>query len=295
MLIKIINTDNLGFVLYLDLMGQKPYLLTGMSNNTGGEQRMAYTPSTEFYLKDKRAGKPWLTKLPFPVHTLSRVESYDHISGTRLISRYAYRHGYYDHEEREFRGFGYVETLDTDSAAINNLPLTINNSLDQPPVLSKTWYHTGAWMRLGDLIKNYQKEYFPFEDWDAFIKTATFPKGLSWQENREAHRALKGSVLRQEVYALDGSDKENIPYAVTAKAYKILKIQGLLEHASKEENGLPPFAVFMNLEEQNVVFNCERKMEDVRIAQELVLETDAYGNVLKSAHVVYPKIGRAHV
>src|SRR5690554_3496091 len=275
---------------YMDLLGgKKPYLLKTFQNGMGKEISLEYKSSTHYYLEDKKQGIYWATKLPFPVHCVHKVITHDIVSETTYTQSYKYRHGYYDSPEREFRGFGYVETLDTDSAALNHLPLTINNSLDQAPVLTKTWYHTGAWMRLGDLIKNYQKEYFPFEDWDAFIKTATFPKGLSWQENREAHRALKGSVLRQEVYALDGSDKENIPYAVTAKAYKILKIQGLLEHASKEENGLPPFAVFMNLEEQNVVFNCERKMGDVRIAQELVLETDAYGNVLKSAHVVYPR------
>src|SRR5690554_6171167 len=269
---------------YMDLLGgKKPYLLKTFQNGMGKEICLEYKSSTHYYLEDKKQGIYWATKLPFPVHCVHKVITHDIVSETTYCQTYSYRHGYYDAAEREFRGFGYVETLDTDRATVDG------SNLNQPPVLTKSWYHTGAWMRLGDLIKNYQKEYFPFEDWDAFIKTATFPKGLSWQENREAHRALKGSVLRQEVYALDGSDKENIPYTVTATAYKLLKIQSLPEHVNKGENGLPPFAVFMNLQEQNVVFSCERKVEDVRIAQELVLETDAYGNVLKSAHVVYPR------
>src|SRR5690606_28004406 len=79
--------DNGNQIRYIDLIGQKPYLLIGVQNNMGGEQRMRYTASTEFYLRDKRNGTPWVTKLPFPVQTLSRVETYDYISGTRLISR----------------------------------------------------------------------------------------------------------------------------------------------------------------------------------------------------------------
>ena len=34
-----------------------------------------YAPSTRFYLQDKRGGKPWITRLPFPVHVVERVET----------------------------------------------------------------------------------------------------------------------------------------------------------------------------------------------------------------------------
>ncbi len=34
------------------------------------------------------------------------------------------------------------------------------------------------------------------------------PTGLTLEEEREACRALKGSMLRQEVYALDGTEEE---------------------------------------------------------------------------------------
>lgn len=45
----------------------------------------------------------------------------------------------------------------------------------------------------------------------------------------------------------------------------------------------------LNLQEQSVIFNCERDSQDPLIAHELVLETDQYGNVLQSAKVVYPR------
>ena len=62
---------------YADLMGGvKPNLLAGYKNNLGAEARIAYTPSTRFFLDDRAAGRPWATRLPFPVHVVSRVETF---------------------------------------------------------------------------------------------------------------------------------------------------------------------------------------------------------------------------
>ena len=103
---------------YIDLMGgQKPHLLVKTVNNLGAETRVQYAPSTKFYLQDKHDGKPWITRLPFPVHVVERVETYDRISRNRFVTRYAYHHGYFDGEEREFRGFGMVEQWDTEEFA----------------------------------------------------------------------------------------------------------------------------------------------------------------------------------
>jgi len=88
---------------YVDLMGgQKPYLLIAMQNNLGGQTRVQYAPSTRFYLQDRLAGTPWLTKLPFPVQVVERVEVYDQIARTRFVTRYAYHHGYYDNPRHDF-------------------------------------------------------------------------------------------------------------------------------------------------------------------------------------------------
>ena len=55
-------------VRYVDLMAQgKPHLLTGVDNNLGAAVTVDYTPSTRFYVADKLAGRPWITRLPFPV------------------------------------------------------------------------------------------------------------------------------------------------------------------------------------------------------------------------------------
>ncbi len=101
---------------YIDLMnGKKPHIMISHQNNLGKEVSLEYTPSTRFYIEDKKAGKPWATKLHFPVHCISKTITEDKISEYRFVSEYKYHHGYYDHAEREFRGFGMVEQTDSET------------------------------------------------------------------------------------------------------------------------------------------------------------------------------------
>ena len=45
---------------------------------------------------------------------VERVEVFDWIGRTRLVTRYAYHDGHFDPDEREFRGFAMVEQRDTE-------------------------------------------------------------------------------------------------------------------------------------------------------------------------------------
>jgi hypothetical protein len=89
--------------------GIKPYVLTEMSNNMGATTRVSYAPSTKYFLEDQANGTPWVTKLPFPVQVVNKVEVIDHLIKTKLVTTYKYHHGYFDGREREFRGFGRVD------------------------------------------------------------------------------------------------------------------------------------------------------------------------------------------
>ena len=86
------------------------------------------------------------------MHVVERVETYDHISRNRFVTRYAYHHGYFDGEEREFRGFGMVEQWDTEEFAALSAsgalptPTNIDAASHVPPVLTKTWFHTGVYL-----------------------------------------------------------------------------------------------------------------------------------------------------
>ena len=282
---------------YIDLMGgTKPHLLTGVSNNLGAETRVEYAPSTKFYLADKKAGRPWITNVPFPVHVVERVVTYDHVSGNRFAARYTYHHGYFDGVEREFRGFGLVEQLDTEEFATLNdgqVPATnIDAASHVPPVLTRTWFHTGIYLGR-DRVSNffaglpggggphtYYREPGMTEDeaQAALLEDTILPTGLTVEEEREACRALRGSMLRQEVYALDGSSEEGHPYTVTEQNFGIRVIQ------RREGNR---HGIFFTHPRETVHHHQERDPTDPRIHHALVLEVDDYGNVLQEMTVGY--------
>jgi RHS repeat-associated protein len=290
---------------YLNLMGgQKPHLLVRTINNLGAETRVDYAPSTKFYLLDKYDGKPWITRLPFPVHVVEKVTMYDHISRSRFVARYAYHHGYFDGEEREFRGFGMVEQWDTEEFAAladgNVLAGNVAAESDVPPVHTKTWFHTGVYVSR-DHVSDYfagllnatdQGEYFRepgLSDPEAramLLPDTLLPTGLSLREEREACRALKGSMLRQEVYADDAGpgataneiQRARTPYVVAEQNFTIRALQ---------PRGANRHAVFFTHAREAINYHYERNPGDPRIQHALTLEVDAYGNVLKQAAIGY--------
>ncbi|VVO04135.1 hypothetical protein PS710_02909 [Pseudomonas fluorescens] len=290
---------------YVNLMGgRKPHLLVKTINNLGAETRVDYAPSTRFYLQDKRDGKPWITRLPFPVHVVERVETCDHVSRNRFVTRYAYHHGYFDGEEREFRGFGMVEQWDTEQfAALADGIVPADNvaaASHVPPVHTKTWFHTGVYLGrdhvcdyfAGLLNATDQGEYFRepgLDDAEAralLLPDTVLPTGLSLEEEREACRALMGSMLRQEVYADDTGpsatpgqiERARTPYTVTEQNFTIRALQ---------PRGANRHAVFFTHAGEAISYHYERIAADPRIQHALTLEVDDYGNVLKQAAIGY--------
>jgi hypothetical protein len=310
---------------YVNLMGQqKPHLLVKAINNLGAETGVTYVPSTKFYLQDEYAGKPWLARLPFPVHVVERVETYDHISRNRFVTRYAYHHGYFDGIEREFRGFGMVEQWDTEEfGALNKdgtLPAAANLDAAShvPPVHTKTWFHTGLYLGrdhvsdfFAGLLDASKGEYYREpgltndEARALLLPDTVLPAGLTPEEECEACRALKGAMLRQEVYALDGTEKEKHPYTVTEQNFTISRVQpcGENRHAvfftyPREminyhyERQLVPVVHGEIVDEATAASNPDTEWRpDPRIQHTLTLEADSYGNVLKEAAIGY---GRRH-
>src|SRR5258708_18199599 len=151
---------------YIDLMGGvKPHLLISITNNLGAETRVRYVSSTKYYIEDLIAGTPWVTKLPFPVQVAERIEVFDFIGRTRLVTTYRYRHGYFDGVEREFRGFGYVEQTDAESfgdscSLFTDHTGTEADAFHAPPVVTKTWFHTGAWPDVETVIHYMARDYY---------------------------------------------------------------------------------------------------------------------------------------
>ena len=291
---------------YIDLMGgQKPYLLIKTVNNLGGETEVTYAPSTKFYLQDKQAGTPWITKLPFPVHCVEKVTVRDKWRQTEFASTYSYHHGYFDGIEREFRGFGRIEQRDVETYGkfmqgnVASPYITNQHDLYQPPIKTITWYHTGAAFERDRILSALKHEYVTipgFTEHQLPEPTLT-PADLSAEEWREALRACKGMVLRQEVFELDvdkldqGTEK---PVRLYTTAYHNSNITRL------QPQGTNRHAVFLVTESEAITYNYELDYEldlrqtapspDPRIAHTLNLRFDKYGRALQTVAVVYPRL-----
>lgn len=286
---------------YVSLMGrQKPHLLVRTVNNLGAETLVDYAPSSKFYLQDRRDGRPWITRLPFPVHVVERVEIRDHVSRSRFVTRYAYHHGHFDGEEREFRGFGMVEQWDTEryaALAAGTIPAdNVAAPSHVPAVRTRTWFHTGAYLGRDRISRQYEGEYFrepgatPDVASQSRLDDTILPPALPVAEAREACRALKGSMLRQEVYADDADtpgataaqrERARTPYVVTEQSFgiRVLQARGANRHA-----------VFFTHPLETLSLHYERNPSDPRIQHALTLEVDDFGNSLKHVVIGY---GRA--
>lgn len=297
---------------YIDLMGNKPHLLKRVSNNLGAETEISYAPSTKFFLQDKLRGRPWATRLPFPVHVVDKVTVRDRWRNTTFTSSYSYHHGYFDGVEREFRGFGRIEQVDAEDygtfAALNaHSPyITADRRLHQPPVKTVSWHHTGAPPDDGDLLDRYRGEYFPRwvtsahpgKEMDGSFAESVAREaqidagGLTGDEQRQAWRAFKGLPLRQEIFELDLADLArgvHTPvrlFAATAYSHcvSVVQPQNVNRHAS-----------FHAYETEVLSYHYELDLRprtltpDPRTTHTVNLTVDQYGHILQSLTIGYPR------
>jgi RHS repeat-associated protein len=316
---------------YIDLMaGIKPHIMLSQQNGIGKTTEVKYKSSTHYYIKDKLNGTPWLTKLPFPVQVVSQTIITEKVTNVRFTSLYTYHHGYYDHLEREFRGFGRVEQTDTEAFDVfekSDASNIVPEEHHQPPVLNKTWFHTGAFFGNDKIISQYKNEYWKpnyirnghtteaveFDLPDASVLPVDHLinfdiNTLSAQEWREALRSCKGMVLRQEVFGLDAAKR--IEDEKKAKDYSDDNVNFIEFQQEAKRTELVPYnvaahnyeiqiiqaqeknkyATFIVKESEAITYNYERNPADPRIGHTINLETDELGNVLESVSIVYPRI-----
>ncbi|HEU5134851.1 MAG TPA: SpvB/TcaC N-terminal domain-containing protein [Steroidobacteraceae bacterium] len=297
-------------VRYIDLMsGTKPHLLVETRNNLGGSTHIEYAPSTHFYLADKAAGTPWITKLPFPVQCVSRVTARDAWRGTAFSTTYSYHHGHFDGVEREFRGFGRVEQADVEeygrfADANSRSPwITDDQTLYQPPVKTITWFHTGLAEDRARVLSHFASEYFParyrmvgdFQERE--LPEPVLDAGLHIDEWREALRACKGMVLRQEVYELDinelaGPLSRHVPMRLFSAATHNCHIDRV------QARGANRHAVFLVTESEALTYQYEQALgdpgsdvlADPRVSHTLTLRVDDLGQPVQQVKVAYPRV-----
>lgn len=293
---------------------EKPHLLIEVNNNLGATTKIEYSPSTRFYLEDLKAGRPWITRLSFPVHCVSKVTVHDKWRDTRFSSTYSYHHGYFDGIEREFRGFGRVEQVDVEDYGsfqqgnIGSPWITDDKTLYQPPIKTITWYHTGAALDRRRILSQFEGEYFPQRYAGRLAKQAgpfheralpepELPKDITAEEWREALRACKGMVLRQEIYELDvddltGATPTHRPVRLFSAATHNCRIQRLQRQGEQNRH-----AVFLVTESEALTYHYELAIPnstsqltpDPRIAHSITLRHDDYGNPQQSVAIGYPR------
>jgi RHS repeat-associated protein len=281
---------------YVDLMETKPHLLVRMANNFGAETEISYRSSVYFYLRDRAAGRDWITRSPYPVHVVETLTSIDRVSRHRFTTRYAYHHQYYDGIEREQRGFALVEQWDTEAFAdLESAAGTwsnINAASYTPPTYTKTWFHTGIYVaggRVTDLFSGRDGarvagEYYHPPTAPTGVRArgglpdTVLPANLTVDEEREACRALKGLVLRQEIYGLDGSPREAHPYSVAEQNFTVRLLQ---------RRGDRRHAVFLTHPREKLTRHYERNPHDPRVEHAIVLAVNEFGQILDEMAVAY--------
>jgi len=262
----------------------KPYLAQTVNNNMGYETRIAYRSSAQEWLDEKQAVPGSVCDLPFAFPVVCVQSSFDEISGNRLTQQYRYRRGTYAGLDREFRGFGFVQQLDTQEMA----QATAVDLPEAPPSLTKVWYNTGqegSELRPGEqpyqnpLIFNLGAPRFT-----RFNPTTSQDEPLSGLDSATRYqlfRAMKGSVLRTEVYGRDASPLAGVPYNVQTSRMQVRLLQ------SAASPGTYCVALPMMLEQLSVEY--ERIAADPMLEQQITLQANAFGLPVWSVGVNYAR------
>lgn len=271
----------------LDLTQNKPWLLNTVNNNMGAETALFYRSSAQFWLDEKQRaqeqGQSVASHLPFPLHLLWRTEVRDEITGNVLTRALDYAHGVWDGKEREFRGFGRLVQVDTDTAARGTSSLTF---VPAAPVRTVSWFSTGMpavdirfvdefWQGDGQAFPAFSCRFTRYDSASQQDKTITPSLGeIDW-----LRRAQKGGLVRSETYGEDGSPQACLPYTVTEQRTQVRLIPAL---AAQE-----PSAWTSEIETRQ--YHYERTAGDPQCSQRIVLNSDAWGYATDIVDAAYPR------
>jgi hypothetical protein len=269
-----------------DFVSAKPYLLTASNNNMGCSASVSYRSSAQEWLDEKTrrlAEQPTQTPacyLPFPIQVVSRQSQLDEITGNCTTQLFRYAEGFYDGKERMFRGFGFVEQTDSESAS------PADDASFTAPVRVCSWFHTGQSMdrsregyfkRDADAValgRTVFSQYHPSDECDVVV---TPPEDA----HDEIARALAGSIARIETYAADADPAVAAPFSVQETRYLIREVRPKGSHDAARV--LLPMA----LEQINYAY--DRFIDDPLCTHDITLCRNAYGLPTHDVTVSYAR------
>ncbi|MGB0514032.1 MAG: toxin TcdB middle/C-terminal domain-containing protein, partial [Wenzhouxiangellaceae bacterium] len=275
-----------------DFTGDTPvWRVSGVRNYTGLEQRIAYRGSVIYSIKDRLRGQPWITTPPFSSALVALIETRDLVSKTRTAKSFHYRDGYYDKVERVFRGYGMVATCDTSLLYDGQVTqrdaagAEIDPAYFAPPLLTKTWRNVGAYPMTREWLSAQARQF-----WTGYADEYSMPANhIDWQDNprdaetlRQAYVAQAGTIERVEIYGLDGSIRQSIPYNVTQNNWTVRVDQS---------RGTARYGSFFVHPRESISYQFEQAADDPRIAQTYALEYDLYGAQTRGGEVAYKRRG----
>jgi RHS repeat-associated protein len=259
--------------------GARPGLLCGVVNSLGAETTLTYTSAAECRLADAAAGRDWVGRLPFALEVVSSVREWDALNGSGTETGYSYHHGFYSPQDRAL-GFGLVERRET--PLLEPRPGDPAALAAGPPRLLRTWFATGAFPDHTAALEAKRFDGDP-QAWE--LPATAFdwgrqPAPADGETARQARAALRGRVVREELYGLDGTAAAVVPYRVEQWAFGVRLVQA---------RGAGPWAAFLVSEREALRTEYERDAGDPVVHHGLTLEIDEYGSPLLSAAVAYPR------
>lgn len=277
---------------YLDLAGDAyPGLLSRVANGTGGTSTIGYRSSTAFYLADQARGIRWTSRLAMPVILVDRLDHHDATTGITSSEQHQYRDGYFDPVERRFRGFGYVQSLDTRAIdpALWAFPAAEPLRIDGAPIggagrLVRSWAYLGAFVSPQAEIAAFRPSFFAGDPAAPPVPPSMLGDPIRSQNAdtvRDASAALAGAPIRTETYDVDETGlAAPVPLIVENHAQTVSLIQPHIGTA---------FASVMLTPRESFTCHYDGVADDPRVGQQAVLEYDTYGNPTLNAAIDYPR------
>jgi RHS repeat-associated protein len=294
----------------LDYVAQgRPYLLSAIENELGASTRIEYRSSTDYALADRAAGQPWVTSLPFPVQVVARVEMADPASAARLDRVFQYRDGYFDPIQRQFRGFGLVQTQDHPAMAAGGWHFPAGAGVrdagvrdagagdveeGSQPLLRKTWSQPGAFQAQQAIAAQLAADSFRL-DRDALVlpQVRVDPAivALGAEALVQAWYVLAGQRLREENYGVTADGQPDpVPYQVAQATPGVVLVQPPLDgHLGVYQVVEWESAVSEYDPADTIPADAIPVAADPRIEHRLNLEFDDFGHPLRTAHVAYAR------
>jgi Salmonella virulence plasmid 65kDa B protein/Insecticide toxin TcdB middle/C-terminal region/Insecticide toxin TcdB middle/N-terminal region len=260
--------------------GKKSYLLEQVNNNRGLNSILNYRSSAQEWLDEKKEQATARCRLPFPVQLLSTITQQDEISESQFQQRFFYRQGYYDGVEREFRGFAYVGHYDCEN--FEKFITEDEKASFSPPLLTKMWYHTGS--PLIDHSDYYQgdPQAIVLGDHRYLDKNNQVITLVDEIAKHEFWHALRGSLLRQEIFSVDKEGKTKDPFSISSSRYQV-RVQ--------QEKGQRRYAVLLPSLLEQLSYQYDEVPQDPRCDHQINMTLDRYGMLTEGISIQYPRRG----